>query len=128
MSITNRQILLARRPKGFPEDADFELVETPLEEPAEGEFLAQSLFLSVDPYMRGRMNDAASYADPVGIGERMVGQVVARVVKSRNPRFGEGAIVADGVRGDGAGLLVGGVEAREGGVQRDVARRTGITG
>jgi len=94
MSITNRQILLARRPKGFPEDADFELVETPLEDPAEGEFLAQSLFLSVDPYMRGRMNDAASYADPVGIGERMVGQVVARVVKSRNPRFGEGAIVA----------------------------------
>ncbi|MFP6751811.1 MAG: NADP-dependent oxidoreductase, partial [Pirellulaceae bacterium] len=61
---------------------------------AEGEFLAQSLFLSVDPYMRGRMNDVASYADPVGIGERMVGQVVARVVKSNHPRFSEGSIVA----------------------------------
>ncbi len=94
MSTTNRQILLARRPKGFPEDSDFELAETPLGEPAEGEFLAQSLFLSVDPYMRGRMNDAASYADPVGIGERMVGQVVARVVRSHHPRFSEGSIVA----------------------------------
>ena len=94
MSTSNRQILLARRPKGFPQDSDFELVETPLGEPAEGEFLAQSLFLSVDPYMRGRMNDAASYAEPVGIGEVMVGQVVARVVKSNHPKFSEGSIVA----------------------------------
>ena len=94
MSTTNRQILLARRPKGFPQDSDFELVETPLGEPAEGEFLAQSLFLSVDPYMRGRMNDAAAYAEPVGIGEVMVGQVVARVVKSNHPKFSEGSIVA----------------------------------
>ena len=94
MPVTNRQILLAQRPKGFPEDSDFELVETSLGEPAEGEFLAQSLFLSVDPYMRGRMNDAASYAEPVGIGELMVGQVVSRVLKSNHPKFREGSIVA----------------------------------
>ena len=94
MTITNRQVLLAARPRGFPQDSDFELVETELAEPAEGEFLAQSLFLSVDPYMRGRMNDAASYAEPVGIGELMVGQVVARVVKSNHPKFSEGSIVA----------------------------------
>ena len=94
MSVINRQVCLAQRPRGFPTDSDFDLVESPLGDPGEGEFLAQSLFLSVDPYMRGRMNDMASYADPVGIGDVMVGQVVARVVKSRHPRFQEGEIVA----------------------------------
>ncbi len=94
MTITNGQVRLAARPRGFPQDSDFELVETELAEPAEGEFLAQSLLLSVDPYMRGRMNDTASYAEPVGIGEVMVGQVVARVVKSNHPKFSEGSIVA----------------------------------
>lgn len=89
----NQQITLAARPKGFPQPSDFQLVESPIPEPAEGEVLVRSIYLSVDPYMRGRMNDRASYADPVGIGDVMVGEVVANVEKSRDPKFSEGDIV-----------------------------------
>ena len=89
----NRQIHLAARPKGFPRDSDFQLVETRVPEPAEDQFLVESIYLSVDPYMRGRMNDVASYADPVGIGQVMVGECVGRVVKSRHARFPEGTYV-----------------------------------
>jgi NADPH-dependent curcumin reductase CurA len=90
----NRQITLAARPKGFPKDTDFKLVEAPLPEAGAGEFLVQALYLSVDPYMRGRMNDAKSYAEPVGIGDVMVGESVGRVIQSKNDRFPEGTYVA----------------------------------
>src|SRR5215472_12409660 len=89
----NRQITLAQRPRGFPKDSDFRLVESPVPSPGEGQFLVRSLYLSVDPYMRGRMNDAPSYAPPVQIGEVMTGGVVGRVMESRHPRFAEGDIV-----------------------------------
>lgn len=89
----NRQITLAARPTGFPKESDFLLVETPVPSPAEGEFLARTLYLSVDPYMRGRMNDAASYVAPVKLGEVMSGGAVAEVVDSRHPRFKKGDIV-----------------------------------
>ena len=89
----NRQITLAARPVGFPKATDFKLVETPIPEPKEGEFLVKSLYLSVDPYMRGRMNDAKSYAQPVQIGEVMVGGVVARVIESKHADFAAGDIV-----------------------------------
>ncbi len=92
--MTNRQILLAARPKGFPQDSDFQLVENPVPEPGDGQFLVQAEVLSVDPYMRGRMNDMASYAQPVQIGEVMVGESVGRVIQSRNAKFPEGTYVS----------------------------------
>ena len=89
----NRQILLAARPVGFPKESDFNLVESPVPTPQEGQILVRSIYLSVDPYMRGRMNDVKSYAAPVPIGGVMGGGVVGRVVQSKNPAFKEGEIV-----------------------------------
>lgn len=93
MPTMNRQITLAARPVGFPKDSDFKLVENPVPTPGDGQILVRSIYLSVDPYMRGRMNDVKSYAPPVQIGEVMGGGVVARVVASNNPGFKEGDIV-----------------------------------
>ena len=90
----NHQITLAARPKGFPRDDDFRLITVPIPEVGDGEFLVQVIYLSVDPYMRGRMNDVESYAPPVGIGEVMVGECVGCVAKSRHERFPEGSYVA----------------------------------
>ena len=80
----NRQITLAARPVGFPKDSDFNLIETPAPSPNDGEVLVKILYLSVDPYMRGRMNDAKSYAKPVELGEVMVGGTVGQVIESRH--------------------------------------------
>lgn len=74
-------------------EGDFQLVESPLPAPAAGEVLLKILYLSVDPYMRGRMSDRPSYAPPVGLGETMCGGTVAEVIESRNPRFKAGDIV-----------------------------------
>lgn len=89
----NKQILLAARPVGFPKLSDFRLQETPVPEPSDGEILVGVRWLSVDPYMRGRMNEARSYADPVKLGEVMVGGAAGRVLQSRNPKFAEGDYV-----------------------------------
>nr|MBA3787268.1 NADP-dependent oxidoreductase [Actinomycetota bacterium] len=62
--MSNRQITLAARPVGFPQESDFALVESPLPEPGAGEVLVRSHWLSLDPYMRGRMSEARSYAKP----------------------------------------------------------------
>lgn len=109
-TVKNRQILLRQRPKGAPKESDFELVETPVREPKPGEVLVRALYLSLDPYMRGRMSDRPSYAPPVELGEVMAGGVVGRVVASRNERFRDGDIV-EGLLGwqdyalsDGRGL------------------------
>src|SRR5262249_46455977 len=91
--MTNKQITLAARPVGFPKESDFKLVETPVPELKEGEFLVKSLYLSLDPYMRGRMNDAKSYAPAVQLGEVMVGGVVGKVTESKNDRYQAGDIV-----------------------------------
>jgi NADPH-dependent curcumin reductase CurA len=90
---TNRQILLKSRPAALPSPANFELAERPVPQPGDGEVLARTLFLSLDPYMRGRMSDARSYATPTALGGVMTGQTVSRVVTSRDPRFAEGDIV-----------------------------------
>src|SRR5262249_2907629 len=90
---TNRQITLAARPVGFPKESDFRLVESPLPKPGDGEFLVRVLYLSVGPYMRGRMSDRPSYAPPVQLGEAMVGGAVGRVVESKHPRYPVGAVV-----------------------------------
>jgi NADPH-dependent curcumin reductase CurA len=83
----NRQITLAARPVGLPQESDFALVETPVPEPATGEVLVRSRWLSLDPYMRGRMSDARSYAKSTEIGEVMTGQVVGEVVVSEDSRY-----------------------------------------
>ena len=90
----NRQILLAARSKGAPEDSDFRIVETPIPEPAEGELLCQTVYLSLDPYMRGRMNAARSYTTPAEIGTVMGGGTVCRVLRARRDGFAEGDFVA----------------------------------
>jgi len=97
--MVNRQFVLARRPAGMPVEADFRLIETPVPVPAEGEVLLHSRYLSVDPYMRGRMNAAKSYAPPVEIGGLMVGGGVAEVIDSKNPAFSVGDIVANPLMG-----------------------------
>jgi leukotriene B4 12-hydroxydehydrogenase/15-oxo-prostaglandin 13-reductase len=94
MAQINRQITLAARPAGYPKESDFKLVESPIPSPGPGQVLVRVLYLSVDPYMRGRMNDVRTYADPVKIGEVMGGGTVGRVVESRNDQFNEGDFVA----------------------------------
>ncbi|HWQ35668.1 MAG TPA: NADP-dependent oxidoreductase [Blastocatellia bacterium] len=91
--LMNRRIILAARPKGFPQESDFRLVEAPLPVPKEGELLVRILILSVDPYMRGRMNDVKSYAPAVQLGEVMVGGTVGRVIESHHPDFSAGDYV-----------------------------------
>ena len=90
---TNRRFVLASRPEGEPTEQNFRLETQPVPKPGENELLVKNLWLSVDPYMRGRMSDRASYAKPVGIGEVMVGGTVGRVEKSRSSSFSEGDIV-----------------------------------
>ena len=111
MPAANQQILLAARPTGFPKPTDFRLVETPIPEPAAGEFLVGISYLSLDPYMRGRMNAARSYADPQKLDEVMVGGAVGRVLASRHANFAAGDYVV-GMFGwqqyalsDGAGVM-----------------------
>lgn len=89
----NRQITLAARPVGYPKTSDFNLVETAMPTPGEGEVLVKTLYLSVDPYMRGRINQAKSYAANVQIGAVMVGGVIAEVAASKHADFEVGDIV-----------------------------------
>ncbi|HVO99650.1 MAG TPA: NADP-dependent oxidoreductase [Bryobacteraceae bacterium] len=93
MSSTNRQFVLASRPTGLPEESTFKMIETPIPASKDGEFLARAMYLSVDPYMRGRISQARSYAQPVEVGGVMVGGGVARVVESKNSNFAVGDIV-----------------------------------
>lgn len=90
MSESNRQILLASRPTGWVEESNFKLVETPVPQIADGQVLVRNHFLSLDPYMRGRMNDTKSYAAPVNLGDVMIGGTAGEVVASKNPKFAVG--------------------------------------
>ena len=89
----NRQIILVKRPSGKPQPADFSLVDASVPVPEEGQVLCKTIYLSLDPYMRGRMNDSKSYADPVKINEVMTGGTVGQVLKSRSINFQQGDIV-----------------------------------
>jgi NADPH-dependent curcumin reductase len=106
----NRQIVLKSRPEGTPGLDNFALVETPVPEPGDGEVLMRARWLSLDPYMRGRMSAAKSYAKPVEVGDPMVGGTVSEVTVSRNPKFAVGDVVLgyggwqDYARSNGAGL------------------------
>lgn len=108
----NRRILLVSRPSGWVSPDNFKLDEAPVAEPNDGELLVRNLFMSVDPYMRGRMNDVKSYLPPFQLGEVPQAGVVGQVVASRNESFAEGDFVT-GMLGwenfsisDGSGLHV----------------------
>ncbi|SUA79871.1 NADPH-dependent curcumin reductase [Nocardia otitidiscaviarum] len=87
------RIVLASRPTGMPTEENFRTETVELDPPGAGEALLQTLYLSLDPYMRGRMSDAPSYAPPVGIGETMVGATVSRVLESADPAVRSGDYV-----------------------------------
>ncbi len=89
----NHQVVLAARPKGMPKESDFDLTEAPVPEPGPKQALVRAIYLSVDPYMRGRISAAKSYAKPVEIGEVMVGGVVGEVVSSADSGLEAGDIV-----------------------------------
>jgi NADPH-dependent curcumin reductase len=93
-TLHNRRLVLARRPQGEPKDDDFLLETSPVPELQDGEVLLKNLWLSIDPYMRGRMNDAKSYAKPVEIGEVMVGGTIAEVVRSKAKGYQRGDLVS----------------------------------
>src|SRR5579864_9239768 len=88
-----RRIVLASRPVGEPKAADFRIEDCPVPTPADGQVLLRTIWLSLDPYMRGRMSDAASYAAPVPLGGVMEGGTVSEVVASNNAAFKKGEIV-----------------------------------
>jgi NADPH-dependent curcumin reductase CurA len=88
-----QRIVLAKRPVGHPKLGDFRLEDAPIPEPGAGEMLVRVIWLSLDPYMRGRMDDAKSYSAPVPIGGTMEGGTVAQVVTSDNPKFASGDYV-----------------------------------
>lgn len=90
---TSRRVVLARRPRGAPAADDFRLEEEPVPAPAEGEALVRTWWLSLDPYMRGRMAEGPSYAPSVALGEAMTGECVGEVVESRAPGLRPGDLV-----------------------------------
>lgn len=98
MTALHRRMALRRRPAGEPSVSDFEMLEGPVPTPGPGEVLTRTLWLSVDPYMRGRLWDRASYAAPVQIGETMTGENIGEVIVSHDPAFAPGDIVV-GARG-----------------------------
>ncbi len=86
----NHQFKLAKRPVGMVKRSDFDYVESPVAEPGEGEFLVKLLYLSLDPAMRGWMNEGKSYIPPVGLGEVMRAGAVGKIVASKHPKFAVG--------------------------------------
>jgi NADPH-dependent curcumin reductase len=96
MPETNRQVLLNRRPNGMPVPEDFAIVDAAVPEPGEGQVLLRGIYLSLDPYMRGRISGQQSYARPTGIGEVIEGRVVGQVARSHHPGFREGDFAAGG--------------------------------
>jgi hypothetical protein len=110
MTRINRRILLASRPEGAVTPASFKLEQASLDPLAEGQFRVRNRYLSIDPYMRGRMNDAKSYAAPLALGEVMIGETAGDVVESKHRDFAVGDKVTgmfgwqDYGTSDGAGV------------------------
>ncbi|MGL4427753.1 MAG: NADP-dependent oxidoreductase [Silvania sp.] len=110
-STLNRRWVLASRPHGAPVAENFRLEESPVPAPGEGQILLRTVYLSLDPYMRGRMSDAPSYSPPVEIGAVMVGGTVSRIEQSNHPDFTPGEWVLgysgwqDYAVSDGSGLV-----------------------
>ncbi len=112
MALINRQITLASRPVGFPKVSDFQLVYSPMPSLADGEVLVRAIYLSLDPGLRERMNDAGSDTGTVGIGEVLSGGAVAFVVESLDPAFRTGDTV-EGVSGWQEFAVIPGRELRK---------------
>ena len=91
--LTSREFQLASRPSGWPSLENFRLVESKVPHPADGQVLVRNLFISVDPYMRGRMKDAKSYVPPFQLGNTLEGSAIGEVLESRIPTFQQGDIV-----------------------------------
>jgi len=89
----NRQVLFKSRPEGLPTEANFEFIETPEARPRDGEISRRTIYLSVDPYMRGRMNPGKSYVPPMEVGQLMVGGTVSQVIESRHPEYKAGDFI-----------------------------------
>jgi NADPH-dependent curcumin reductase len=119
MSLVNRQILLVSRPQREAGVGNFKLVETPVEPLRDGEVLVHNHYLSLDPYMRGRMNDSKSYAVPQPLGEVMIGGTAGVVIESRHPRFQPG----DSVVGMGGWQQYTCIDASQPGALRAVDTR-----
>ncbi|MGZ5475984.1 MAG: NADP-dependent oxidoreductase [Thermoanaerobaculia bacterium] len=106
----NTQVLFSTRPEGVPAESNFEIVKTPVPSAGDGQVVRQTIYLSLDPYMRGRMSQQKSYAEGAKLGEPMVGQTVSRVIESKNPKFrpGDYVLTSDGWQqygiSDGKGL------------------------
>ena len=108
-ALTARRVILKSRPVGMPKPTDFEVVEAPVPAPREGEIVCRTIYLSLDPYMRGRISGVKSYAKGVDPGDLMVGGTVGEVVESRNPSFKPGDLVQgyDGWQTHGASTGAG---------------------
>jgi NADPH-dependent curcumin reductase CurA len=115
--LANQQIRLARRPVGLPVRDDWQFTQEPVSEPGEGAVLVRTLALSLDPAMRGWMNEGKSYIPPVGIGEVMRAGGIGQVVASRNPAFAKGDLVS-GVLGAQQYASFSGDEAKRTGLAK----------
>jgi NADPH-dependent curcumin reductase CurA len=93
MTVKNRRVVLRSRPERAPAVDNFEIRESPVPPVNDGDVLRRTIYLSLDPYMRGRMGSATSYAPSVELGQLMVGGTVSEVIESRNPAFAAGAFV-----------------------------------
>jgi len=93
MPETNRQFVFASRPVGYPKESDLELISSPVPIPTQGEVLIHTCYLSLDPYMRGRMRQAKSYAPFLEIGDVVLGEILGQVIESKHPNFQQGEIV-----------------------------------
>src|SRR5512147_2550243 len=93
MGMKSREIRLKSRPEGMPKAENFELAEIELPAPGPGEVLVRNSFMSVDPYMRGRMYDRPSYVPPFQLGQVLQGGAVGRIEKSNDPNFKVGDLV-----------------------------------
>lgn len=111
MNLTNHQFRLAARPVGLPKRSDWNYVEEPVRDPGPGEVLVKTLYLSLDPAMRGWMNEGRSYIAPVGIGEVMRAGGAGRVIASQNPAFAVGDHVS-GILGAQEYALIGAEAAK----------------
>ena len=93
-ALTNRQYRLAARPVGMPKPGDWRFTTEPVSDPAGGQFLVKVLYLSLDPAMRGWMNEGKSYMPPVGLGEVMRAGGIGKVIASKHPQFAIGDYVS----------------------------------
>jgi NADPH-dependent curcumin reductase len=127
-TFVNRQIVLRRRPVGLPKPGDFELVESPVPAPKDGEILTRTLYLSLDPYMRGRISGVKSYAQSVDLGEVIVGATVGEVLESRHPGLAKGDVVQGYGGWQSHAVAAGGMVRRLDPGQAPVSTALGVLG